>query len=295
MTGDDLDPAAILGALGWGDAAVVERVTGGWDTALWRVERDGAGYALRVFRPEQADTCRREAAVIEAASAAGLPVPSVHAVGTWRDRPAQLLAWCPGRTVLAEFAAHPWRTWSLGVLLGRTQAAIHATPAPAILRDGVRAWPAWAGPDEGPLQERLRALNLRADALLHLDYHPLNVLVDRGGVSGVIDWANAAAGDPRADLARSITILRLAPEPAGAATLLRRSGRRILEAGLRHGYQRVAGPPGDLGLFYAWAGAAMERDLAAKIGRPGILLTERDLEPIRRWTARWKTRVGLAA
>ena len=38
------------------------------------------------------------------------------------------------------------------------------------------------------------------DRLLHLDLHPFNVLVDESGqVSGVIDWANAAAGHPDLD------------------------------------------------------------------------------------------------
>lgn len=55
----ELDPQAILVALGLPDAAVRERVQGGRDTALWRVERAGAEYALRVFRPEQVSVCRR--------------------------------------------------------------------------------------------------------------------------------------------------------------------------------------------------------------------------------------------
>src|SRR5438132_39917 len=42
-------------------------------------------------------------------------------------------------------------------------------------------------------------------ALLHLDYHLLNVMTDRSRVTGVLDWTNARAGDPRADLARTFT------------------------------------------------------------------------------------------
>src|SRR5262249_32303112 len=52
--------------------------------------------------------------------------------------------------------------------------------------------------------------------LLHLDLHPLNVLVDdTGAVTGVIDWANAAVGDPVLDQARSWSILTLDPSAVG--------------------------------------------------------------------------------
>jgi Ser/Thr protein kinase RdoA (MazF antagonist) len=49
------------------------------------------------------------------------------------------------------------------------------------------------------------------NVLLHLDLHPFNVLVEDDQVSGVVDWANAAGGDPSLDRARSWTILTLDP------------------------------------------------------------------------------------
>src|SRR5579884_3260950 len=151
MTDIELDPAAVLAALGWGGANVVVPVAGGWDTALWRVERDGRAYALRVFRPEQAATCRLEVAAMAAAHAAGLPVPAVRAVGCWRERPALLLTWCDGRTALDVARAAPGRLWSLGVLLGRTQAAIHAIPAPPAIR-AAGSWLDWSGPMDDQLR-----------------------------------------------------------------------------------------------------------------------------------------------
>src|SRR3954462_5501389 len=51
-----------------------------------------------------------------------------------------------------------------------------------------------------------------ARRLLHLDLHPFNVLVDEDGEpTGVIDWANAAGGDPELDRARTWSILTLDP------------------------------------------------------------------------------------
>lgn len=46
-------------------------------------------------------------------------------------------------------------------------------------------------------------------------------------------------------------------------------------------------------LFYAWAGTVMARDLAPKIGRPGVWLQPHHLERIRRWADRCKRRAGL--
>jgi len=55
------DPRAILGALGWSDGVgMIEPVGGGWDTALWRIERGGQFYALRLFRAGEAAVARRE-------------------------------------------------------------------------------------------------------------------------------------------------------------------------------------------------------------------------------------------
>jgi aminoglycoside phosphotransferase (APT) family kinase protein len=143
------------------------------------------------------------------------------------------------------------------------------------------------------LLESVRALASPAPALLHLDYHPLNVLVSGRQVTGVLDWANAAAGDPRLDVARTATILRLTPTPPGESLGLTKPIRRTFARGWRHGYQQAGGHLDDLPVFFAAAGAIMERDLAPKVGRPGIPLEERHLVAMRAWTARWKRRAGL--
>jgi aminoglycoside phosphotransferase (APT) family kinase protein len=280
-----IDLRAILETLSCGDVSAVAPVRAGSDTAIWRIESAGHFYALRVFPPGREDGCEREIAVMQAALAGGIPVPCVHAAGTWRDRAVLLLSWLPGRTMAEEFRTRPWRAWGLGVLFGRMQAAIHAVPAPDVLRQRADAWIAWVGPAEESLQARLRATDHRADALLHLDYHPLNVMTDGTRVTGVLDWTNACAGDPRADAARTVTILRVDVKGGGVSLVLERGVRRLFERGWRHGYAQAAGPLGDLTLFYAWAGAVMGRDLAHKRG-------PRDLARIHRWTAIWKERAG---
>jgi aminoglycoside phosphotransferase (APT) family kinase protein len=46
-----------------------------------------------------------------------------------------------------------------------------------------------------------------AASVLHMDYHPLNVLVNGGHISGVIDWVSAEGGDRHLDVAMTSTIL----------------------------------------------------------------------------------------
>jgi aminoglycoside phosphotransferase (APT) family kinase protein len=57
------------------------------------------------------------------------------------------------------------------------------------------------------LRARLTTFRSAPPSLLHLDYHPQNVLVEGLRVLGVIDWANAAIGDRHFDAATTATIL----------------------------------------------------------------------------------------
>ncbi|MDP9375569.1 MAG: phosphotransferase [Chloroflexota bacterium] len=288
------DPLAVLDALGIADASAVEPVSGGWDTAIWRVERGGERYALRLFRLEQAAACRHEVAAMRAAAEGGVPVPRLYAEGVWQGRPVLLLSWCPGRTLLEEVQARPWRGWTLGVAMGRMHARVHAIPAPEALRRNPDAWIDWAGPVDAALRARLLAVAPDTPALLHLDYHPLNILTDGADITAVLDWANTRAGDRRADLARTLAILRLAPPEPGASPLLM-LGRRVLERAWRRGYRQVAGRVAGMAPFYAWAGGTMARDLASKLGRPGVWLERRHLDAIEGWAAVWRRRAGLPA
>jgi aminoglycoside phosphotransferase (APT) family kinase protein len=260
-----VDALAVLAALGVREVGAVEVVRGGWDTQLFRVEHDGTTSALRVFRPEQLRTFQREQLAMDAAVARGLPVPEVRAHAVWNDRPALLLAWVSGTTLLDNAAARPWRAMALGRAMGRVHARIHTVAAPPALGEG---------------------------ALLHMDYHPLNVMTDGRGITGVLDWANAAAGDPRTDVARTTVLLRAAPSPPSIPRLVVQFGRRVLQLGWRTGYADVRGPIHGLAPFYAAAGVWTVNDMQRHLGQPGVWLTESDLDRIRRWTEHWQRRAG---
>lgn len=253
-----------------------ERATGGFDTTVWHLEQNRRHYALRVFRANQLTTLRRELVALRAARGGGVPVPRVHAIGTYDARPALLMEWSSGRPLLDEVRAHPRGLLTLGVRFGRCQAAIHRIAAPGELRAN---WIDWAGPLDSPLRahlDRVSAAPFRR--LLHLDFHPLNVLVDHGRISSVLDWTNAHAGDARADFARTATILRLSP-PRGSAS--ERVGRLLLELGWRFGY---GGPGPDMAPFYVWAGTAMLHDLGGRFDAA-------ELAHVRRWTNAWRSKI----
>lgn len=293
VTKSPLDPLPILAALGVTDTTTIAPVVGGQDTMIWRVVHGGHVSALRVMRPEQTVASQREIAAMRAAVAGGVHVPRVEAETHWEGRPALLLEWLSGETLFAALHARPWRAEPLGRVFGRMQARIHALPAPDALRDQADGWITSAGPDERVLQARVRAA-LGPPRLLHLDYHPFNVLVARGGVTGVVDWTNAAAGDPRMDYAFTATILHIY-RPFGTLPPRRaRSAQRDLICGWQRGYRDVAGALDALSPFYAWAGAAILQDVLPRLGQPGSPFTPAAHARLLRWIARWKRQAGLS-
>lgn len=287
---DLLDAHSILASLGITDVSAIYPITGGSDTAIWRVMWNGQPYALRVMRPQQVATYERELTAMREAAANGVKVPTVVRSGLWEGRPVMLLSWLGGGTLAGELLRQPYRVWQLGTAFGRTQAAIHRIPAPPEMNP--TEWIEWAG-DEPELKARLYDLTSRQTRLIHLDYHPLNVMVDGGQISGVIDWTNARAGDPRADFARTYAILRVEPYSPDGDNLKMAFFRRVLERCWRIGYQRAGGKLDDMPLFYAWAGAAMIRDLSPRIGKPGFWLQSHHLDGVRVWRDHWKREVGL--
>jgi aminoglycoside phosphotransferase (APT) family kinase protein len=295
---EGLDPASVLEALGFALAAgPIEPVAGGWDTALWRfATADGALHALRLFRAEQRAAAERERIAIASAQAAGLPVPPVEAAGSFEGRPALVLGWMAGETLVSALQRRPWTVARLGAALAQTQVRLNAIAAPGELLPG--APDSWLQAElirDEPVIERLRALPPRTDRLVHLDYHPLNVLTDGNGITAVLDWPNAAAGDPRADFARTASILSLAPLPVPAA--LRPAARlllRLLHRSWARTYLRESGPLRNLAPFLAWAGTEFARDTERRLGEPQVWATAADLARMWRWVARWRSRADIA-
>jgi hypothetical protein len=141
----------------------------------------------------------REAPIMELARSRGFPVPRVHEVRA----DALVLERIDGPTMGQHLARHPW-----------------------LLPHHVRTL--------ADLHNRLHAIPFDGASLVHFDLHPDNVLLARGGPV-VIDWTNAHAGDPDADVAMTWVILETSAGLPGRllARLFRsRVGRDTIVRGL---------------------------------------------------------------
>jgi hypothetical protein len=129
-----------------------------------------------------------------------VPVPEVLDAVEFTDaegraRAGLLLARLPGRPALDLTRLSVTQARQRGERCGSLHVALADVAAPP----GVDAVPAIPQSSE----------TTTPHCLLHLDLHPLNVLIDEtGDVSGVLDWANTAAGPAVLDRARSWSILR---------------------------------------------------------------------------------------
>ena len=123
----------------------------------------GDGRVLRRFK--SVGRPAHEAEVMRHARAHGFPVPEVLEV----HDDALVLELVEGPTMLVDLRRRPWRTGTHARALAELHARLHEIP-------------------------------FEAGRLLHLDFHPDNVLLSPHGPV-VVDWTNARAGEPSLDVA----------------------------------------------------------------------------------------------
>jgi aminoglycoside phosphotransferase (APT) family kinase protein len=220
---DDVPELALAWAAGAvGPGAWVRRsiaLAGGTSSAvhgLSVVDANGRAHQLVLRRfvrldwlAEEPDLAEREATALSLVAGSGVPTPLLVAVdddGSEAGAPAVLMTRLPGRIEWDPPDLERFLRALAGVL-----PAIHAIRIPdgtAVPRYApypleLGRAPAWSSrPDVW-----LRAIEVLDGAapgnehvLIHRDYHPGNVLWDRGRVSGLVDWVNASVGSPWADV-----------------------------------------------------------------------------------------------
>jgi aminoglycoside phosphotransferase (APT) family kinase protein len=107
----------------------------------------------------------------------GYPVPAIEELsGDGLDLVMQRI---DGASMVDALKRRPWLVRRQGEMLADLHERLHRIPAPPFLKPA----PVGAG-----------------ESFLHLDLHPLNVMIGPTGPV-VIDWTNAAAGDPAVDVA----------------------------------------------------------------------------------------------
>lgn len=214
-----------------GYAVPPRRLPGGTDTRTYRFRLRGAPggalaetLVLRLYLPAHGvDRALRESRIQQAVANAGFPAPAVHLVC---QDPSVLggaffiMQFLPGESLQS---APPE---AVPALLADAHLALHRLdPAPvvrALMDQGEDAAPRPPKRDHALIAayaNRFRSLapvlDWMADnlppapsrpSLCHGDFHPLNLVVRNGEVTGVFDWPDFMVADPVADVASTLTL-----------------------------------------------------------------------------------------
>jgi aminoglycoside phosphotransferase (APT) family kinase protein len=222
-------------------AAPPVRMLGGFDTLVYAFElRDApplldGPLVLRIYRDAQGPMrAEREGCVQNALAALGFPTPRV--LLTCVDRSVLggaflIMQRLRGRVMLDAFFGP--RILRMPALLAELQVRLHeldplafahrlaAARCPSQLPsvnselaalqtriadaqlDGLASARAWVGAHRPPPAVQ--------SVICHGDFHPLNILLDGRGVSGVLDWAGAKVADPMWDVGATVALLTQGP------------------------------------------------------------------------------------
>lgn len=199
----------------------------------------GPGLVLR--RSRSGRSLEREARIMVHLHEQGYPVPGIDRLSD--DGTDLVMERFEGVTMVDALARRPWRIHRFAATLADLHERLHAIPAPDWLE---------ALPDPS------------TDQILHLDLHPLNVLVGSTGVS-VIDWANVSRGHWTTDVGLTWLLTGAGSIPPGTplASLIKLARRRFVSSFVGH-FDRSAVTPRLQGLA-EW-----------KCADPNIDQTERD-------------------
>jgi aminoglycoside phosphotransferase (APT) family kinase protein len=132
----------------------------------------------------------KEARIMAYVAQHGFPAPRVEAISA--DGSELIMGRIDGPTMLEVLSRRPWLLRRHAVVLATLHERLHAIPGP----------------------EWLAAFVGGGDRVIHLDLHPLNVILSAKGPV-LIDWANAARGAGPADVALTWLLIAAAEIPGG--------------------------------------------------------------------------------
>ncbi len=216
------------------------RITGGFETLTYGFQLsvesgDLAGpLVLRLFnQPGATDQSRREEAFQNSLANLGYPVPRV--VGQFdtgiANRSFNGMERIAGHSMMDEVELTEAATVKLTTWLAKIHTWLHQIPSGPVIEALEQAGlPRHRFSTEGRLRYMSRyfedktfdALRPAFDWLVrnkpaeqtspvvcHGDFHPGNIMVEDGHVTGVIDWPAAAFADPELDVAATLTLIKV--------------------------------------------------------------------------------------
>jgi aminoglycoside phosphotransferase (APT) family kinase protein len=246
-------------------------IRGGYDTQIFAFRLTSVAppsfsgpLILRVLGPRHPPArLFRERAVQNALATLGYPAPRVLAASADAaplGGAFLVMERMPGRPMLEV------RKWGIAGVLVRMQLWLHEldvnTLRRAVDQEGAGDLPSFTGlladlsrrVADRPIEGLARAMQWLHEhrppepsrpVICHGDFHPQNILMSGGAVTGVLDWPNAILADPVYDVAATRTILSCTPIEMVTATTtsrwLARAARPIVIARYLSGYRRHRG------------------------------------------------------
>jgi aminoglycoside phosphotransferase (APT) family kinase protein len=194
------------------------------------------GPDLVLRRTHGGRSLERESGVMAYAAEHGFPVPTIHEL---RANDTELvMERVPGPLMVDAILKRPWRITDAARTLADLHDQLHEISAP----------------------DELPQLPDGGDALVHLDLHPLNVIVHpvRGPV--VIDWANASRGEGLSDVALTYVLLTC---PRVPGSIVVRAAAAPLRSVLANAFiRRYRGPALDARIAIAAELKALDSNMA---------------------------------
>jgi aminoglycoside phosphotransferase (APT) family kinase protein len=240
----------------------VHPLPGSFSNATHVVEaRDASGERMRLvirrYVPfggyDRGEKARREYETLAFLAESGVPAPRplyLDVEGALLGCPGIVTGYVSGELVLSPADPIPWAR-AMASMLARIHAlTCHASvrrflldanaEAAWFLRDGTVPDYVAAYPDGAAVWRAVRDLLPRArsvaPALVHIDYWSGNVLWDGDRIAAVVDWEEAAYGDPGIDVAYCRMDMVLAGRERAAQAFLEAyeagAGRRVADLGL---------------------------------------------------------------
>lgn len=176
----------------------------------------GNGRLLKLFKAGRPETSvQREYDIARHLEKAGIPAPKTYGIEHRDGRHGILFEGVIGPSMFDVLVRKPWRFTGQARDLASLHFEIHSKTVP-----GLRPYAAFL---RGEIERaaklsddmRRRVLKLleampEGAALCHSDLHPDNVILTSEGPR-IIDWADAASGNPLADVARTAVLLQFGP------------------------------------------------------------------------------------